>query len=163
MKKVAVIYYSMSGNTDYVAKHISENIDVDLIRIIPKKAYHDKGFKKFFWGGKSAVMGEKPALENYEFDDSKYDCIIIGTPVWASTFAPPIRTFINENKEKLINKEIAICISYSGGGADKTIEKLKDYIGVDDFKSELILIDPKDKESEENIEKIKAFCEDIQK
>lgn len=163
MKKIAVVYYSMSGNTEYVAKHISENMDVDLIKIVPKKAYRDKGFTKFIWGGKSAVMGEKPALENYEFDDTKYDCVIIGTPVWASTFVPPIRTFVNDNKDKLIDKKIAVFISYSGGGAEKAIEKLKEYIGIDDFEAELILIDPKDKESEENIKKIKEFCDQINK
>ena len=52
MKKVAIVYYSMSGNTDYVAKHISKNIEADLIRIVPKKEYPNSGLKKFFWGGK---------------------------------------------------------------------------------------------------------------
>lgn len=32
MKK-AIVYYSMSGNTEYVAKYISEKTGADLIRI----------------------------------------------------------------------------------------------------------------------------------
>ena len=161
MKKAAIIYYSMSGNTDYVAKHISENIEADLIRIVPKKEYPDSGFKKFFWGGKSAVMGETPILEKYEFDESKYDDIIFGTPVWASSFVPPIRTFMKENKEKLKNKKISVFICYSGGGAEKAIEKLKKYLEIPDFDAQLILIDPKDKKSDENVKKINEFCEKI--
>ncbi|MBR3153029.1 MAG: flavodoxin family protein, partial [Clostridia bacterium] len=65
MKK-AIVYYSMSGNADYVANRISEKLDADLIRISPKKEYPNKGVMKFFWGGKSAIMGETPELEDYE-------------------------------------------------------------------------------------------------
>ena len=101
MKKVAIVYYSMTENTDYVAKHISENIEADLIRIVPQKEYPNSGFKKFLWGGKSAIMGETPKLEPYEFGETKYDYIIFGTPVWASSFVPPIRTFIKDNRDKL--------------------------------------------------------------
>ena len=95
----------MNGNTDYVAQKIAAIINADLLRIYPKEAFPDKGLKKFFWGGKSAVMGETPELEEYEFDSSKYDYIVFGTPVWASSFVPPIRTFIKDNKEKLEGKK----------------------------------------------------------
>ncbi len=37
-------------------------------------------------------MGEKPKLQPYEFKTELYDRIIFGTPVWASTFAPSLRT-----------------------------------------------------------------------
>lgn len=160
MKK-AIVYYSMSGNTEHVAKYISEKMDADLIKIEPKKEYPNKGIKKFLWGGKSAVMGETPALEKYEFDNNKYDYIIFGTPVWASSFTPPIRTFIKENREKLKGKKVATFICYMGGGADKTIEKLKEYLEIKEFDAELILIDPKDKVSDEKNQKIDDFCKKI--
>ena len=159
--KTAIVYYSMSGNTKYVADKIADGIknsgEVDIIRIESKKAYPDKGAKKFFWGGKSAVMGETPALQPYEFNLEKYDRIIFGTPVWASTFVPPLKTFINENPD-IKDKEIAVFTCFSGGGADKAIDKMKKYIGIEKFEAELILIDPKDKVKEEDDEKIVEFC-----
>ena len=161
MKKIAIIYYSMSGNTEYVVKQISKNMEADLIRLVPKKGYPNSGFKKFFWGGKSAVMGETPELEEYEFDSSKYDYIILGTPVWASYFVPPIRTFIKDNKEKLEGKKISAFLCYSGGGAVKALEKLKSFLGIISFDKSLILIDPKDKETEEKVKQIDEFCENI--
>lgn len=161
MSKIAIVYYTISGNTEYVAEHIAEKIDADLIKIVPKKEYPNSGFKKFFWGGKSAVMGETPALEEYQFDENKYDYIVFGSPVWASSFVPPIRTFIKENRDKLNNKKIAVFITYSGGGAEKAIEKLKKYLEIDNFEAQLILIDPKEKESEENMSKIVEFCNKI--
>lgn len=159
--KTAIVYYSMSGNTKYVADKIADEIkasgEVDIIRIEPKKAYPDKGAKKFLWGGKSAVMGEKPALLPYEFKIETYDRIIFGTPVWASTFAPPLRTFINENPD-VKDKKIAVFTCFSGGGADKAIDKMKKYIGIEKFEAELILTDPKDNVKEEDNVKISEFC-----
>lgn len=157
----AIVYYSMSGNTDYVANYIANKIEADLIKIVPQKEYPNKGLRKFLWGGKSAVMGDTPKLEDYEFDSDRYDCIIFGTPVWASSFTPPIRTFIKDNKDKLAGKKIAVFICCMGGGADKTIEKLKKYLEINEFKAELILIDPKDKQSDEKNKQIEEFCKKL--
>lgn len=159
--KTAIIYYSMSGNTKSVAEEITKHIEADLICIEPEKAYPDKGLRKFIWGGKSAVMGEEPQLLPYEFDAGQYERIIIGTPVWASNFAPPIRTFIAENKESLMGKSFAVFTCFSGGGADKAIGKLKQYLGIEEFDSELILVDPKDKPAKENEDKIANFCSSL--
>ncbi len=160
MKK-AVIYYSMSGNTEYVAKIVSEKIGADLIEIKPKKTYPDKGFKKFLWGGKSAIMGEKPKLKPYNFNYLDYDLIVFGTPIWASNITPPIRSFVAENFDDIQDKRIAVFVCYSGGGAEKAIDKFKRELQISDFEAELILIDPKDKEKPENMNKIEEFCSKI--
>ena len=147
----------MSGNTRKTAEQIAQEIGADLIRIEPVKEYPSKGFRKFLWGGKSAVMGEKPRLQPYVFDGG-YDRVVFATPVWASSFTPPIRTFIDENRAKLSGKSFAVCLCYSGGGADKAIEKLKRFLEIDSLEAELILVDPKDRPTRENEEKIKEFC-----
>ena len=116
---------------------------------------------KILWGGKSAVMGETPELEEYEFDSSKYDYIIFGTPVWASSITPPIRSFIKENIEELKDKKIGLFICFMGGGADKAKEKFKECVGINELNAELILIDPKDKKTDEKDSKIEEFCETI--
>lgn len=161
--KIAVVYYSMLGNTQYAvdkaAEILSNQNQVDVIRIEPKKAYPDKGAIKFIWGGKCAFMGEKPTLKPYEFDIDKYDHIIIGTPVWAGTFAPPIRSFIHENS-KISKKEISVLVCCSGDGK-KAVEKLEKYSGVQALAEELILIDPKEKNKPEDDEKIQQFCQRI--
>ena len=156
--KRALVYYSMSDNTEYVAQYIKERLNVDLIRLYPKKEYPNKGFKKFFWGGKSAVMGETPELEPYNFSN-KYDQVIIGSPVWAGTFTPPIRTFINDNKELLKDKEIAVFYSQSGEGNKKAIDRIKEYIGKDQLKASISIIDPKTKQSKEKDKQIEDFIE----
>ena len=155
--KTAIVYFSLNGNTEFVASAVAGRLGAELIRLTPKKAFPDSGFKKFLWGGKSAMMKEKPELEPYEFDAEKYGRVIFGTPVWASRFTPPLRTFVSENADALKGKRFAVFTCFSGGGADKAIARLKELLGAD-LDAELILVDPKDKPSEENEAKIAGFC-----
>ncbi|WP_310751563.1 flavodoxin family protein [Ruminococcus sp.] len=160
MMKTAIVYYSMSGNTKTTAETVAQKLGAELIEIKPVKDYPDKGARKFIWGGMKAVMGEKPKLQPYSFDGS-YDRIIFGTPVWASSFTPPIRSFIEENRAALNGKRFSVFVCYSGGGADKAIGKLRAFLAIEGFDAELILVDPKDRPNEENEQLIEAFCDKL--
>lgn len=159
--RTAIVFYSMSGNVKQTAEKIAQAVSADLIELTPKKRYPDKGFRKFFWGGKSAAMCETPRLEDYSFDPDKYDSVVIGFPVWAGTLAPPIRTFVNDNRAALAGKRISAFACMSGNGAERAFEKLRSYMAVDSIYAKLILIDPKTKPSVENDGKIAEFCEKI--
>lgn len=155
--KTAVVYYSMSGNTEYAAQRIAEDVPADLVRIVPVKAYPSKGFKKFVWGGKSALMAEAPELMPYDIDFGAYDRIVIGTPMWASTFAPPIRTFIRDHRDALAQKRIAAFVCSAGGNTDKAFAKLEEALGVS-LEAKLSLVDPKDNRKREDDTKLRDFC-----
>ena len=68
-----------------------------------------------------------------------------------------LRRFIHENRN-ILDKKIAVFICFSGGGADKAIEKMKKYIGIEEFEAELILIDPKEHVKAEDETAIENFC-----
>ena len=154
--RTIIVYYSLEGNTEFAAKRIAAQIGAETLRIEPARAYPDSGFKKFLWGGKSAVMAETPVLAPYHFDGSLYDRVIFGFPVWAGNVTPPIRTFIKENG--LQGMRIAAFACQSGSGAEKAFAKLKQALKIDQLEAELILIDPKDKPSAENEKRIAEFC-----
>ncbi len=157
--KTIIVYYSLEGNTEYVARKIADSIGADILRIYPKKAYPDSGFRKYFWGGKSAVMAETPPLEPYKFELSAYERVILGFPVWAGNVAPPLRTFIKENP--LNGKSVVVFACQSGSGAEKAFSKLRKCIGTDKFEAELIMVDPKTKPSDDNEQKIRKFCDKL--
>ena len=159
--KSLVVYYSMSGNCEMVAGKIAEYTGADVLRLEPVKAYPDSGFKKVFWGGKSAVMGDKPELNPYEFDASKYETIIIGFPVWASRMAPPLKTFVADNLEALKGKKIASFACQGGSGAEKAFSQLCGMLKRDSLDATLVLNDPKSRNSSENEKTIEAFCDKI--
>ena len=83
MKKTIIVYYSMSGNVKQTAERLAAETGAELLALHPVKAYPDKGAKKYLWGGKSALMGEKPKLYPYSFNADRYDTVIFGAPVWA--------------------------------------------------------------------------------
>ena len=156
--KTLVVYYSLEGNTEYVVTRIQERTGADALKLVPVKAYKTKGFAKFFWGGKSAVMAETPELEAFETDLSQYERIVFGFPVWASTFAPPIRTFVEENAEAIKGKDLVAFACQGGAGAEKAFVKLSKCLGIEEFKNTAIFIDPKAKQCEKTDELIESFC-----
>ena len=156
--KALIVYYSMGGNTEYVAKKIAQQIDADLLRLEPEKEYPSSGFKKFLCGGKSAVMAEKPKLKPYQFNADIYDMIVFGFPVWAGNITPPIRTFINDNNLKAAQYAAYAC--QSGSGAEKAFSKLKECLGHDLAKT-MVLIDPKDKYDPAKDLQIDEFCQTL--
>ena len=159
--KDLIVYYSLEGNTAYVADKIKEKTGADVLRLVPKKVYPDKGFAKFFWGGKSAVMAEKPELEPYEVDLDKYDRVIFGFPVWASTYVPPLRTFITDHAEALKGKRVVAFACQTANGAEKAFEKLAKSLGIGNFETTAVFLDPKLKPSNEKDKRIAEFAEKL--
>ena len=153
--KTAIVFYSQSGNVRWVAQQMAEILKADLIELECVKQYPDKGFKKFYWGGKSAVMQETPKLQPYVFNGEEYDRIILGSPVWASNIAPPLRTFIKDNQEALIEKKTAAFVCMAGSGGQKALNKLEKLVTLC---AQLVLIDPLERLSRDNDALIRDFC-----
>ena len=157
--KTLIVYYSMGGNTAYAARRIAQALGADTLSLTPEKAYPSSGFRKFFWGGKSAVMAETPALLPYSFDPAAYERLIFGFPVWAGNMAPPLRTFIEDNKEALEGKRFAGAVCFMGSGGQRALKKLKKALGIENLAAELMLVEPKDKPREEVEAQIREFCD----
>lgn len=111
--KTLIVYYSLEGNTDMIAKAMAEKINADLLRIKPVNDYKPSGAGKYFTGGTSVLFKKKPPLETISLNPGEYDLIIIGSPVWAGSFAPPLRTFFS--KDYLKGKKTALFCCHRGG------------------------------------------------
>lgn len=145
-----VVYFSFSSNTKLIAENISKTIGADIVELSTSEKYPTKGFKKYFWGGKSVIFGDKPTLTNEKIDLNRYDTIIIGTPVWASSYAPPIRSFISQYD--IHSKRIALFACHAGGGAKKCLYKLREALPGNKFIGETDYVEPK-KSPQESCEK----------
>lgn len=157
--KTLVIYYSRSGNTKKVAQVIAKNLRADLEEIIDLK---DRKRKIIGWviAGRDALL-EKSTKIRFKKDPSKYDMIIIGTPNWAGTLTPAIRTYIEQNKTKLKKKKLACFCTY-GGNTGKIFENFTQLIH-----EPLITLGLKDKEIQQKAKKvdqeINEFCNQLKK
>ena len=153
-----VVYYSLEGNTDHAAKMIAEELNADLLRLETVEPYATTGFKKFLRGGKEAMQGATPALKPYTFDPEAYDTVILGTPLWAWHFAPPVRTFQKEQNVK--GKKLGFFVTSMGGQDKKCLAAVKSELSAENA-PELSLIEPLRQQKPENRDKIRAFAEQI--
>ena len=159
--RTLIVYYSLEGNTAFAAEKLAGISGAELLRLEPEKEYPHSGMKKFLWGGKSAVMGEKPPLKPFVFKGEDWDRVIIGFPVWAGTVTPPIRTFVKAHGGELAGKSVAAYACESGAGGERALKKLAALLGRESFDAELVLIDPKAKPNAANEEKLAAFCQKL--
>ena len=157
-KKILIVYYSLTGNTKYIAECIKEAVDADIQPIKPIKEIDPKGTMKFLWGGMQALMKNNPNLFPIEKEPKDYDLIFLGTPVWAWTFSPPIRAFIEQYD--LSGKKIAIWCC-SGGGPGKTLEKLKRAIKNAQILGEIDFVEPLTNKKEIAQQQVKSWAKEI--
>lgn len=115
MKK-AVVFYSLSGNTQAAAKEIAEGIAADLIELKLVKPFPTEKSKQLALGGMQAMFGMKPAIQELSKNIKEYDVLILGTPIWAGTIAAPVHSFLN--KYQVLDKIVAV-FTFSGGGDNK--------------------------------------------
>lgn len=104
--KIGVVYYSRTGNTRHVAKILEKklqekNTEADLIEI--------EHIKKpgFFTAGKAGTKQLELPMKNTDFDMSKYDIIITGSPTWNGRPSPFIKSFLDKAKN-MRDKHIAL-------------------------------------------------------
>ncbi|MCC3869053.1 flavodoxin family protein [Terrisporobacter mayombei] len=157
--KNLVVFYSLEGNTKLIADIIAEKTNSDILELKPKKKYHNSGFKKYFWGGRSVLFKEKPELSSYEINIDNYENIFIGTPIWVGTYAPPYNTFLNQ--ERIYDKNIYLFACHGGGGADKFYKNIKESIPKNNFKGQIDFNDPLKENKEEVSEKVDTWLNNV--
>lgn len=153
--KALVVFYSRTGTTKKVAQDISKLLKADIEEIIDLKKR--RGILGYIKSGKDAAFKKITKIKPIERDSSKYDIVIIGTPVWAGTMSSAIRTYISENKDKF-NRVVFFC-TMSGSGYQSTFNHMKNLCR----KKPLALIALKTKivRKDNYLKRIKSFIEAI--
>lgn len=157
--KTIVIFYSLEGNTKYISKIIAKELNAEILELKTKKEYPSAGFKKYFWGGKSVVLRERPKLTCDKIDLDSYENIIIGAPIWAGTYAAPYNTFVREYS--FSGKKVALFACHSGGGAEKCFKMFKEALLDNQFIGEIDFIDPLTKDMEANLKKASDWAKSL--
>jgi flavodoxin len=122
-KKILVVYFSKTGHTERVARDIAAATGADIERIQDKK--DRSGCIGLFAAARDGRKENSTEIEPARNDPSKYDLVIIGSPVWAWNMTPATRTYVEQNRSKL--KEVAFFITAGSTKADEVepyMEKL---------------------------------------
>ncbi|MCF7906520.1 flavodoxin [Patescibacteria group bacterium] len=109
-----MIFYSLTGNCRKIANELNKKYPSDIIELKLKRGFKKPkmNFTNILIGGFQAATKKTPEINNLDINLNNYNQIILGTPVWASTMSPAIRTFLK--KYNIENKKIIIFASYKG-------------------------------------------------
>ena len=154
-----VIYYSLEGNTEFIAKLLSLNLEADIIKLEPRKEIPKKGLLKYIIGGLSAILHHKPELSNERIPLDKYDTVILGTPIWAGTYSTPINTFLSEYK--MSGKNIILFACHSGSGANKAFNQISKELEGNKILHAIDFVDPVRQNLEQLENRVVALCNTI--
>jgi len=124
-KKILVVYYSRTGNTKKVAEEAARILGADVEALIDKK--DRSGVGGYVGAGKDATQKKLADIEPVKTDASKYDLVVIGTPVWGWNMTPAVRTYIANNKAVL--KQIAVFTTAGGTKPDKIVAAIEELAG----------------------------------
>ncbi|MFP4403028.1 MAG: flavodoxin family protein [Candidatus Woesearchaeota archaeon] len=119
--KYLIIYYTRTNTTKKLAEYLAKNLDCEIEELIDFK--NRDGGVGFISSGKDAVFKKQTKIKKLSKDLSKYNHIIIGTPVWVGNITPAIRTFLLENKDKI--KSCSFFCTLKGNDIAKTFIEME--------------------------------------
>lgn len=157
MKKL-IVFYSLEGNTRFVAQKMGEAISADLLEVKPQKDISAKGFMRYVWGGKAAMKKETPELLPLTKNIEDYDVLLIGTPVWAGTYAPALNTLFHNHS--VHGKKIALFCCHAGGKG-KVFQKMQDALPGNEFIGQIDFKDPLKGREEQSAESAQAWARSL--
>ena len=124
-QKILVIYYSRTGTTAIAAEKIAKELKCDIYPLID---FHKReGAIEWLLAGRDALNEKMTKIKEPKINLENYSSVIIGTPNWAGSVTPAIRTFIFKNKSKI--KNAAFFCTAGGNNPSKIFIQMEKILG----------------------------------
>jgi flavodoxin len=121
--KSLVAFYSLTGNTRIVAQALAGALGADTEELVSKT--RGKGMGRLVLQTLLRTRARIGAIRN---DAALYDLVVVGTPVWARNMSGPVRTYLEQNKNKF--KSVAFFCTYGGSGSEKALKTMEKLCGM---------------------------------
>lgn len=123
MKKILIAYFSHSGTTKKVAEQIKQAVGGDLFEIKEADPY-PRDYNAVVKQAKHEIAnGYRPVIKGIVLNINDYDLVIVGSPNWWGTIAPPMATFLVQ--ANFSGQTIVPFITHGGGGLNRTISDIR--------------------------------------
>lgn len=132
-----VVYFSYTNHTKMIAKKIKESLDCDILEIKTVVPYSNDYQTVVDDEHNSEASDHLPEIQNINMDLSKYDEIIVGTPVWWYRPAPAIRTFLTQND---LSGKTIIPFATNAGWLGRTFTEIKKLCPNSNVKGEMNIV-----------------------
>jgi flavodoxin len=118
--KTLVAFYSRDGSTRKAAHAIADTLGCEIDEIIDET--NRSGPVAYLKACKDAMTGKETVIK-FKADPSLYDVVIVGSPIWAFTVVPAIRTYLAQNTSKI--KKTAFFATFGGSGGKKAFTEME--------------------------------------
>ncbi len=134
--KCLVVYFSRTGNTRAVAEKIASEAGADIEEIVENK--DRSGVIGWLKAGKDAMTGSEAVIAAAKNDPHGYDVVFVGTPIWAWTVVPAVKTYLKTQGSGI--KDAVFFATQGGSGAERAFKEMEAALGKKP-KATVVLID----------------------
>lgn len=149
--KTLVVYYSRTGNTEAVAKHIQSLTGADLFKVETVRAYPEGYHETTEVAKVEKNINARPEIKGKVENIDQYDTIFVGFPIWWGTYPMVVATFLDTYK--LEGKTVIPFCTHGGGGVDKGFADVKKLSQKSNHKNGLSLSGSRAAASKAHVEK----------
>jgi len=100
-KRTLIVYYSLSGNTERVAKDLAARLDADLQQV--RERTNRQGFRGYLRAAFDSLRERPASLVDVAKDAGDYELTIIGSPIWVGRITPAMRTYLESIRGRARN------------------------------------------------------------
>jgi len=121
--KTLIVYFSWSGHTRTVANIIHELTGSDIVEIEVEEPYSSVYNEVTARARQELDKDIRPALVTRVENMDEYDTLIVGTPIWSSRLAPPVKSFLA--MYDLAGKKIVPFSTHGGSGMAQSVDNIR--------------------------------------
>ena len=122
--KTLIVYYSYTNNTEQIVDDLKTMINADVIEVEPANKNLDYAANNYAIGTEQLNKiknnpndaSSYPAIDPVTVDMSKYNTVIIATPLWWSQMASNMQTFLFKYGNEMAGKNIGLIVSSHSSG-----------------------------------------------
>lgn len=122
--RTLIVYYSYTNNVERIVNELRTQIDADVVEIEPAEKGLDYAANNYAIGSAQIAairnnpgdVASYPPIDPVNVNFADYDCIIIGAPLWWSSMAAPLQTFLFQHGNDMAGKNIGLIVSSASSG-----------------------------------------------
>lgn len=122
--KTLIVYYSYTNNTEQIVDDLKTMINADVIEVEPANKNLDYAANNYAIGTEQLNKiknnpndeSSYPAIDPVIVDMSKYNTVIIATPLWWSQMASNMQTLLFKYGDEMAGKNIGLIVSSHSSG-----------------------------------------------
>ncbi len=118
--RILVIYYSRTGHTKRIAEEIAKAAGGDLEAITDPS--DRSGILGYLRSAYQAFRQRSVEIGPAAHDPSSYDLVVIGTPIWNMSVSPPVRSYLQREKDRL--PTVAFFCTCGGSGGERAFTQM---------------------------------------